>query len=138
MDYILFGHEYQPDLPHAVIFTDVADAIRFLLNRHLIFYRGNDADALAYVIITLEKVILRNKIPKAALHAQFRREFGEELVNEVLGCIKNVNKYHRKSDGKVYALKDIPCRVPEGEPIPSFARQLKAAGRFPHNLGHLQ
>lgn len=134
VDYVLWGHEDAPGVPHAVIYMDVLEVGRFLFHRQGLFYRGNDADDLAFLIITLEQIVLRKKIPKATLHAQLRREFGKDLFDEVLGSIKS-KKYHRKLDGKVYAVNDIPCLMrAAGDKVPELLPQLKAAGRFPEHL----
>lgn len=135
VDYVLWGYEDRPDVPYAVIFMEPIHAHTFILHRRRIFYQGKDADALAYITIMLEQVILRKKISKTSLHAQLRREFGEKYFNEVVSSITSANKYHRKLDGKVYAVEDIPFFMPNGD---QTQRQLKAAGRFPEHLEHIQ
>lgn len=82
--------------------------------------------------MTLQPIVRRRKISKATLCEQLGREHGTGHVDEALGRIKG-KQYHRKRDGKVFTLEQIPANKSEFAALPE---QLKAAGRFPEILAH--
>jgi hypothetical protein len=133
-DYILWGNEDAPSVPHAVRFEHPMECMAFLGFRRRLFMRGAfDLDALVYIIMTLEPAVRRRKISKEKLCAQLGKEYGQDYVDWALSSIKG-KTYHRR-DGKEYLLAEIPAST---EDFAHIFQQLKAIGRFPELLKNLR
>jgi hypothetical protein len=133
-DYILWGNEDAPTVPHAVKFEHPTECIIFLGYRRRLFTRGAfDLDALVYVIMTLEPAVRRRKISKETLCAQLGGEYGSDYVDWALSSIKG-KKYHRR-DGKEFLVGEIPAGTEDFAGIP---QQLKAVNRFSTLLKNLR
>jgi len=133
-DYILWGNEDAPTVPHAVNFDHPMECMAFLGYRRRLFMRGGfDLDALVYVIMTLEPAVRRKKISKEILYAQLSKEYGRGHVDWAVDSIKG-KKYH-KSDGKEFLVGEIPAST---EDFADILQQLKAIDRFPILLEHFR
>jgi hypothetical protein len=81
-DYILWGNQDAPTIPHAVKFEHPMECVAFLAYRRRLFMRGGfDLDALVYIIMTLEPAVRRRKISKETLYTQLRKEYGRGYVD---------------------------------------------------------
>ncbi|KZP16908.1 hypothetical protein FIBSPDRAFT_894667 [Athelia psychrophila] len=134
-DYVLWGQTDAPAVPHGVYFDDMYECMAFLAHRHQLLQKGAEGapDDLAYVLMALETVLLRKKIPMNAVRAQLASEYGESAVRCVVGSIAG-GVYTRAMDGKAFEMNAIP--VQKGDVL-EMMKQLKRAGRFPHLLDKL-
>jgi hypothetical protein len=125
-DYILWGNQDAPTIPHAVKFERPMECVAFLAYRRRLFMRGGfDLDALVYIIMTLEPAVRRRKISKETLYTQLRKEYGRGYVDWAVDSIKG-KKYHRR-DGKQFLVGEIPAST---EDFADILQQLKAIDRF--------